>query len=487
MRSCLLWVCSLGLAFTCEAQRIDSTALHRALAPGPHAAEAQAFYAERAHRPVWTLGTSSDLSELGRQLVDALARAGEDGLEPGDYAVSPSDNPAKREAALTQAFLTFSEHLMRGRVDPRRVHRDWRTERRSLDVDAALRLAARSGPEAATWAARPPHPGYARLRAELARLRSQAGEPWVPIPDGPSLQEGDIHSPALAALRDRLVALGDLAVRRDGVFDADLTAAVRRAQARLGLEVDGVVGPATRAALNRTPEDQAHLVALNMERWRWLPADLGARHVWIDVAGMTTTLVDAGREAWTARTIVGTTRTPTPGFSSMITHVVLSPYWNIPESIARTEIRPRIARDPSYLARHNMERLPGGALRQRPGPDNPLGPVKFIFDTPFGVRLHGTSSPSLYERRVRTFSHGCIRIEAPLELADRLLADWDMEQIDAVVAARAEEWIDLQDPLPIYATYWTAHVDERGTLHIRPDVYGRDRALASRLGVSPAR
>jgi murein L,D-transpeptidase YcbB/YkuD len=224
-----------------------------------------------------------------------------------------------------------------------------------------------------------------------------------------------------------------------------------------------------------------------MERWRWLPADLGPRYVWIDAAGMTTTLMENGHEEWAARTIIGTLRTPTPGFSSMITHVVLSPYWNIPESIARTEIRPRLARDPGYLVRHHMERLPGGALRQRPGPDNPLGPVKFIFETPFGVRLHGTSSPSLYERRVRTFSHGCIRIEAPLELADRLLPEWNAERMNAVVAARTEEWVELQNPIPIHATYWTARVDANGTLHVRPDVYGRDRALERALRAAPAR
>ncbi len=284
-----------------------------------------------------------------------------------------------------------------------------------------------------------------------------------------------------------MVELGDLAVRSDGPFDADLDVAVRKAQARLGLAVDGVVGPATRAGLNTTPTERARLVSLNMERWRWLPADLGPRYVWIDAAGMTTTLVEDGHVAWTARTIIGTLRTPTPGFSSEITHVVLSPYWNIPESIARSEIRPRIARDRGYLARHDMERLAGGALRQRPGPNNPLGPVKFIFETPFGVRLHGTSSPSLYETRVRTFSHGCIRIEAPLDLADRLLPEWDAERMDTVVAAREEEWVALENPIPIYATYWTAHVTESGTLHVRPDVYGRDRALARALNASPAR
>ncbi|MEO0558656.1 MAG: L,D-transpeptidase family protein [Bacteroidota bacterium] len=487
MRGILYWGFVFGLALACEAQDIEASMLDRALDDGPYAAEAQAFYAERGHEPLWTRPASSDLSAPGHQLVDALARAGDDGLVPDDYLAPLPADPTRREAALTRAFLTFCEHLMQGRVTPRSVHRDWLTERRRLDAGEALRLAARSGPEASIWMARPPHLGYARLRDALARLRAQSQTPWSPIPEGPPLKQGDADSPALGVLRDRLVALGNLESRRDGPFDTELDEAVRRFQERFGLEVDGVVGPATRSALNRTPADWAHLVSLNMERWRWLPADLGTRHVWIDVAGMTTALVERGREVWTARTIVGTTRTPTPGFTSTITHVVLSPYWNIPESIARAEIRPRIARDPRYLARHHMERLPGGALRQRPGPDNPLGPVKFIFETPFGVRLHGTSSPSLYEVRVRTFSHGCIRVEDPLELADRLLPDLDSERIQAVVAAQNEEWVELQAPLPIYSTYWTAHVDSGGALRFRHDIYGRDRALTRRLGVSPAR
>ena len=488
IRVLVLVVGSLGFALSCGAQGIDASGLARALGEGPHAADARTFYAARENRPLWTRPGSSDLSESGRQLVEAFARAGEDGLDPDDYGSALPEDPIHREAALTNTFLRFCEHLMRGRVEPRSVHRDWRAVRRTLDAEAALRLAARKGPEAATRAARPPHRGYQRLRAVLARLREQADRPWPPLPEGPLVSiDAGAEDAVLSALRARLIELGDRSVQPSGPFDVALDAAVRRIQSRFGLAVDGVVGPATRAALNATPADRARLVVLNMERWRWLPADLGARYIWIDAAGMTTSLVEDGEAVWTRRTIIGTRRTPTPGFSSTITEVVLSPYWNIPESIARAEIRPRIARDPGYLARHHMERLPGGALRQRPGPDNPLGPVKFIFETPFGVRLHGTSAPSLYEQRVRTFSHGCIRVEAPLELADRLLGNWTLSQLEAVVAGQKERWVSLDAPVPIHATYWTAHVDATGVLHLRPDVYGRDSALARRLRVSPTR
>ena len=458
----------------------DPGALDRALGAGAHADDARSFYAARDGRPLWTTPTG-DLSERGRELVAALGQAREDGLDPTAYLGPLPEAVVAREAALTTAFLAFCEHLMRGRVDPASVHRDWRAERRRLDAEAALDLAARRGPDSAIAAARPPHAGYRALRRALAQIRAASDGPWPPLADGPPLREGDQGS-AVAALRQRLVATGDLDVIGTGDrFDGLLRVGVEQAQARLGLTVDGVVGPDTRAALNVTPTERAQQVALNMERWRWLPADLGARHVLVDAAGMTTALVEAGRTVWSARTIVGTLSTPTPGFSSEITHAVLSPYWNVPTSIARAEIWPRVRRDPGYLARNDMERLSSGALRQRPGPRNPLGPVKFIFETPFGVRLHGTSAPALFERHTRTFSHGCIRIERPLELADLLLPDWDAARVAAAVAAGDEVWARLGAPVPIHAVYWTARVGADGALGFHPDVYNRDRALARTL------
>lgn len=461
---------------------LDAVALDRALRVGPHAEAAQAFYRSRGHRPLWTRPGSAAPSERGRQLVAALERVADDGLDPEAYLGGPRPDVAVvREAALTRAFLHACEHLMRGRVDPERASPDWRATRRRLNAGAALRLAASQGPEAALHEARPPHDGYARLRRIHAALRSQAGTPWPPLLDGPPLRAGDVGAP-VEALRARLVALGDLdgSVATTG-FDGRLDAAVRRAQDRHGLEVDGVVGPQTRAALNVTPAERARQVALNLERWRWLPASLGARHVAVDAAGMTVALVEDGRRVWESRAIVGAPRSPTPGFSSAVTHVVLSPFWNVPASIARVEIFPRLARDPGYLLRHHMERMPGGRLRQWPGPDNPLGPVKFIFANPFGVRLHGTATPALFGRTARALSHGCIRAQHPLVLAEHLLTDWDAERIAAVVEAREEVWLELDAPVALHVMYWTARADEEGRLRVSPDVYGRDAALARAL------
>jgi murein L,D-transpeptidase YcbB/YkuD len=269
-------------------------------------------------------------------------------------------------------------------------------------------------------------------------------------------------------------------------YTAALEEAARRFQARHGLAVDGVVGPATRAALNVTAEERAQQIALNMERWRWLPHDLGSTHLVINAAGMWLELVEGGERVLRLRTIVGTRGNPTPGFSGRITHAVFSPYWNVPESIARAEIWPQVARDPDYLARHDMRVLPNGRIRQEPGPNNPLGPVKFIFENPFGVRLHGTAVPALFEQRVRAFSHGCIRVEEPLGLARRLLrgSAWDAERIDAAVASGRETWATLPEPVPLHVGYWTSWVEDDGTVHFRDDLYGRDPVLARALGLA---
>lgn len=460
---------------------LDSARVAAAAQSTDHRATILAFYAARAYQPLWTSG--GEASAAGRALRTALGRAGEDGLDPADYPLpGRPGSPEAAEVASADALLRFADDLARGRVDPARVHGDWDAERRRLDARHVLRLAAARGPEAALAHARPPHEAYARLRAALARYHAyeQAGG-WPPIPPGPVLRSGDVH-PHVSLLRARLAVTGELgrAARQGEHYDAELEEAVRRTQARHGIATDGAVGPATRAALNVSAADRARQIALNMERWRWLPADLGPTHLHVNAAGMWIELVEGGERVLRRRAIVGTLSDPTPGFSSEVTHVVFSPYWNVPESIARAEIRPRLARDPGYLARNHMRVLSGGQVRQDPGPDNPLGPVKFIFENRFDVRLHGTAAPSLFDQRVRAFSHGCIRVEEPLVLAVRLVRspEWDEARARTFVARREERWVRLPTTIPIHVAYWTAWAEDDGAVQFYDDLYGRDRALA---------
>ena len=480
------------------------------------AAALRAMYQARGSVPVWT--AQGGLTTLGHALARELALAWQDGLDPEAYGaqyVPPSFgsdlNRAQRraevlrmdevqrrrwtgaeraqeetEVALGAALLRLARDLSAGRTEPARIYDDWRATRTPISAEEVLRLAVTAGPAAALGAARPQHAEYARLQAALrSLLETEARGGWALVPGGPAIRLGD-EDPAVPALRARLglpARVGGDAER----FDAALDAAVRTAQGEHGLEADGVVGPLTRAALNVSAGGRALQVAANLERWRWLPDSLGAARVVIDVAAMRASYVESGEALDEQRAVVGALRHPTPGFTSAITHVVLSPYWNVPASIARNEIWPLVARDPGYLARHQMRVVEGGRLRQDPGPANPLGPAKFIFDTPFGVRLHGTSEPHLFRRHRRAFSHGCVRIEDPVRLAVRLAepAGWDAERVRDAAGTKRERWIRLPQPIAIHAVYWTAVAGEDGKTRFRPDLYGRDRPLLLALAAEP--
>lgn len=355
------------------------------------------------------------------------------------------------------------------------------------------------------------HPEARRLLAALDDLRriADAGG-WPRVPEGGPLRPGDA-SVRIPELRDRLLASGDLLEPRaslgDPFYDPELEAAVRRFQRRHGLAADGVLGKRTLAALNVPVERRIDQVRANLERWRWLPADLGEHHLWVNIAGFELDEARGGRITYSARVIVGRRYTKTPVFSSEVTHLVLNPCWSVPPGIARREILPAVKEDPSYLAREGFDVLPAGGpavpvdpatidwselsaanlpyvFRQRPGPANSLGRIKFVFPNPYDVYLHDTPARSLFEHEVRAFSHGCIRLENPLELADRLLAGdpaWTPERLRAEITSGRQQTVPLPAPVPIHVVYFTAWVDGAGTLHLRNDVYGRDAAVLDAL------
>jgi L,D-transpeptidase YcbB len=260
---------------------------------------------------------------------------------------------------------------------------------------------------------------------------------------------------------------------------------LRTFQERNGLDADGAVGPGTLEALNVPAADRVRQIEINLDRWRWLPRDLGERYVMVNIAGFALDVIEAGKPALSMRVVAGKPTNRTPMFTGTMTHLVLNPYWNVPSGILKKEILPHIARDPGYLARQNMEMLPGGKVRQKPGANNALGKIKFLFPNRFDVYLHDTPSRSLFSRSVRTFSHGCIRVEKPLELAEYLLKEdpaWTPEKIQKALAKGKESWVKIPNPLPVHLAYWTAWVDDAGVTQFRKDVYGRDKPLAEKLG-----
>ena len=374
--------------------------------------------------------------------------------------------------------------------------------------------------------------GYARLRQALASYRALAAHGgWAAIPPGPPLRLGD-SGPRVAALAARLRATGELpgvdaavatvsavpapaapagAAGGQARFDAAMAAALARFQAAHGLPEKGeLADKATLAALDVPIERRIRQLELNMERWRWMEGDLGNRYILVNLPDFLLTVVDGGQVVMTMKVIVGKARLKTPVFTDLMTQIVLNPAWHIPESIAAREIAPALLRDPGYLRRkgYEIKRRDGGAggidpatlgddqmrklgmagspyrLVQPPGADNALGHYKFVVADEFDVYLHDTPSTQLFARSERDFSHGCVRLEKPAELASYLLADdpkWTPEAIADAVASGKTETVPLHRPLPVHILYQTAWVDAAGTVELRDDVYGHDRWLEDEL------
>lgn len=312
--------------------------------------------------------------------------------------------------------------------------------------------------------AEPVHPAYAKLCAALDVYRVMSD--WRPIDRGRSLRKGD-RGPRVAQLRTRL--------GRDATsdrFDDDLDAAVRDAQRHYGLVADGIVGRKTLAELNLPREQRVRQIESNLERWRHLPSELGARYLLVNVPAFQLDLVEAGRVALSMRIVAGREYTATPSFTATVQRVILNPPWNVPPGIAAKELWPKQERDPSYFAREHI-RVTAHGLRQDPGPWCALGRIKFDMPNPYNVYLHDTPAKSLFRADVRAFSHGCIRLEKPADLAVALTG-WPAVQIQAGIGEGHEVTIPLEDPVPVYVVYWTAFVAEDGHVEFRRDVYHRD-------------
>ncbi len=454
------------------------------------------FYDRRSFVPAWIADTG--LRRQADELLAAIADAAADGLRPEDYHLAdlqrrllqartqaaPADL-AELDLALTDAFLRLAADLAHGKVNPELIYSDCAIDVPEVDLPGSLESAlAAGGVRKALEDLTPAHAGYRALKQALAAYRAKSD--WPAVPAGPPLRPGD-RNERVAALRSRLEASGDLAppdsaappVERD-LFDAALEAAVRIFQERHGLDADGAVGPATVDALNVSVADLVRQIEINLDRWRWLPRDLGERYVMVNIAGFALDVMESDQSVLSMRIVAGKPTSRTPMFTGTLSHIVLNPYWNVPPGILKDEILPKIRRDPGYAARENLEVLPGGKVRQRPGPNNALGKIKFLFPNRFNVYLHDTPSRSLFSRSVRTFSHGCIRVEKPVDLAEYLLRDdpaWTREKIESVLGDGRERWIVVPRPLPVHLVYWTAWVDEAGVLQFRKDVYGRDRPL----------
>jgi len=472
------------------------------------------LYERNGFVPAWTRREA--LQELRAAVVDAETH----GLDPNDYHRPELERLLERRSLdaqervdldllATDALVRLVYHLVFGKVDPERLDPQWNLAREIDGEQAALAIRATiESPSVLIAVARfaPQHPAYARLRGALIRYREiSARGGFELVPRGAKLEQGS-EGPRVGALRRRLAAEGDLAREEaEGEsFDAALAAALRRAQTRFGLEPDGVVGPATLAALNVSGRERVDQIRLNLERARWVLHAVEGRLVLVDIPGFHLHLFENGDD-WTTRVIVGRPYRRTPVFRSTIRYLVLNPTWTVPPTIFAEDMIPALRKDPGTLAKKQLRVIDAQGrevdareidwstvtrrnfpyqLRQDPGPQNPLGRIKFMFPNAYSVYLHDTPARELFARAERAASSGCIRVEDPLTLAVGLLADpevWSREALEGAIATGVTRTVNLREPVPVILMYWTVDVDADGSVQFRPDLYHRDAAVLRAL------
>lgn len=484
-------------------------------------AQVTRFYRQRDYAPAWVTpeGPGDDAFALMQAIRDSMA----EGLRPEAYHLSAMETlslqlieangvsvpiSAKAIAMLdilmTDAFLSLGVHLHNGYVDDSTFGYLKTAGKPDNDLVALLESSLGAGDVGeALKGLVPSHAGYIVLREALARYRrmEQAGG-WPTIEYGPILQPGD-SDPRVKVLRRRLGLAGDVAGAE--VFDEVVRAAVIDFQGRHLLEATGILGQATVEALNVPVQERIDQVRVNMERWRWLPESLGDSYVLVDIPRFVLILIRDGRTVMTSKVIVGKCYRETPVFSSAITHVVLCPSWNVPQSIAVKDILPQIMADSGYLDRNgysvfrlglNAEEVKAAhiersslsednfpyRLEQKPGANNAMGRIKFIFPNKFNVYLHDTPRKELFSKDSRAFSSGCIRVSKPIELGRFLLGDsWTEKRMLTVISRWRELRVDLSAPMRIHLTYFTLWPRDDKKLEFRPDIYGRDGGILAAL------
>jgi murein L,D-transpeptidase YcbB/YkuD len=471
------------------------------------------FYQQRDNQPVWVDETGTNAR--ADALLRAFQNAARDGLDPADYDPRPFvleaggvEQLAATDLALSATLVRYASDLRGGRALPTKIERDPRIS--PLDpVQLLIAAADALDPTAFVNSLAPADSIYIGLRQALARYRALAAAGgWPKIPDGAVLGPGSVD-PRIGILRLRLQLTGDLAADAQGYppsrYDDDVHQAVRGFQERHGLPADGVVGEQTRALLNIQVQSRIRQILANLERARWLPDDLGDPYVLVNLADFDLRVVEGGRDTLRMRVVIGDPETITPIFSDKISYIEINPYWNVPRSIAVKEMLRVLRRDPGALTAQNIRVLAAGGeevdpasvnwsavsadnfnyrLRQDPGVRNALGRIKFMFPNPYGVYLHDTPSRKLFRRQVRTFSHGCIRIEKPIELATFLLRGdpvWGRTRIERTIAGGKNRAVVLKDLVPVHLVYLTAWVDRDGKMQFRDDHYNLDAPLVAAL------
>jgi L,D-transpeptidase YcbB len=437
------------------------------------------FY-QASNQCLWTEAASATLQA-------ALARLGEDGLDPAQFhlaALAARNDPAQaaeRDLLLTDAALAYARAMAYGRVDTASLSDQIDFPHPAFDPAPSLR-AALDQAEVSSWLAQwpPADPHYAALKQALARY-SGFGE-WnaIAMPDGKPIDPGQ-HDPVIALVKQRLLAEGEMvAVDAGDKLEGPVLVALKQFQRRHGLPPDGRLGKQSFVALNVPLTDRIGQITANLERWREVARLLPPSRVEVDVAGATVTLMRDGETVSTMRAVVGDPDHQTPMLISTIRDIEINPPWIVPISIIHKEITPRLRRDPGYLAREAMS-WQDGRLVQSPGSRNSLGRLKFEFANPFSIYLHDTPEHRLFALDMRARSHGCVRLEHPLDLAQALLEEATPDPIVQAIASGATSRMRLAAEMPVAVLYWSVSVEADGTVDFREDLYHRDARLVAAL------
>ncbi|MDH3662981.1 MAG: L,D-transpeptidase family protein [Alphaproteobacteria bacterium] len=487
------------------------------------------FYVERDMKPVWVNDEAP--TERARDLLHILEMSTYDGLNANDYDVRTirrlidsghAGELAELDLRLSLSLMQFLSDLGSGRTEPSVLDPELFVYPQDIDKTKAIKAAAEAENIGVfVGGYRPRQMAYWRLKGVLANYRAMArAGGWPKIDPGPLLKEGD-RSPRVTQLRARLSREGDLTRSDDPhepkdreLFDQALAAAVDRFQERHGLERDGRVGPRTLEALNTSIEQRIEQLVLNLERRRWMADSLASRYIYVNLADFHLQLVDRGEVVFDTPVVIGSLYNKTPVFSADMTHLVINPYWNVPPSIAKDELLSKAKSDPDYFRKNgfdlfenwslNAKRLDpaniswssldpkefGYKLRQRPGPTNALGRLKFMLPNDYNIYLHDTPDRTHFDANERSSSHGCVRVADPEALASAILssqADWTLDEILNVVESGERKQVNLRRSLPVQITYLTAWVDDDNRVHFRNDVYDRDQILADALTNNPRR
>lgn len=480
-------------------QFLDKDTLYK-----PYSAQFQDFYKHRNYEYAWF--DSTGLGEQAGNFLNLLSSTVEELKDSSLYNkklaklyadfTTDSSHMGNRaeilqaELYLTGQFFKYASRVYEG-ADLDITQLGWFIPRKKIDLTAVLDSVIRSKGKNGDFS--PLNPQYGQLQSFLPKYYDAQQEvKWDSIPvTKKTFKAGDTDS-IIGLVKQRLQVMEDLPKQDSvsNVFDTVLTAAVKSFQQRTGLTVDGKISPAVVKELNVPLQQRIQQIMINMERMRWLPSGKDSDYILVNIPEYKLHVFEKGQQAFDMNVIVGAEGNSTVIFNGKLKYVVFAPYWNVPPSIVRKEIVPGMNRNSNYLERQNMEITghEGGlpVVRQKPGPKNSLGLVKFLFPNNYNIYLHDTPNRDLFSRASRSLSHGCIRIQEPAKMANYLLTDqkeWTPEKIDSAMHGTKEKWVTVSNPVSVFICYLTAWVDDNGKLNFRKDIYGHDAKMAEKLFV----